>query len=96
MDMFLTAVLGSVAMCAPPALYVWLQWRALQRWRGGWRVMAWLPLPFAAFLVGSTVVGYAQHSNLWPLPVIFGLPLCLVFLGLAAGVRRLTGAGRQV
>jgi len=90
-DTFATIAFGGV-IYAIPVVYGWMQWRAARSWRGGWRGLALVPLGFAGFLTFVSVMGLIQGSNLWPLPLIFGLPLCMGCLGVLAGLRRFTGA----
>jgi hypothetical protein len=92
MELVGTVVFGAL-IYAIPVVYAVQQWRALRRWRGGWRIAAGVPLVIAVFLTIATIVGFREQSNLWPLPLIFGLPVCMLILGAVAGLRRLAGAG---
>jgi len=60
--------------------YPILQFIAVKRMHGGWRVLAYLPLILMAFVFLITVVGFYQQSNLWPLVLILVSPLVLVYL----------------
>lgn len=90
METFATVVFA-VLIYASPVIYGVLQWRALRTWRAGWKIAALLPLVLAGILTVWAIVGLMQASNLWPLPLIFGLPVCLAFLVCIAGLRRLLG-----
>ena len=70
------------------------QWFALRRFRGGWRLAAWVPVAVMGAAVAVAVLGVMAGSNLAPIWVVFALPLCLIWLaglwlarGLAALVR---------
>ncbi|MCI0355099.1 MAG: hypothetical protein L0099_08680, partial [Acidobacteria bacterium] len=95
-----SALIGFALSGVGILLYVGLQAWALWRMRGGWRLVAALPALFMALVLTATIAGYAQRSNLWPLLLIFGLPLavaCLLVLLLVwLGVQWLAAkAGRR-
>lgn len=56
-----------------------LQILALTRMRGAWRFVALIPI---AVFLGSSGVGLAQNSNLWPLFGLFLLPHSAIFMGI--------------
>ena len=60
--------------------YPVLQFFAVKRMRGFWRVLAFLPLILMAFVFVVTIIGFYQESNLWPIFLIFVSPLVLVYL----------------
>ena len=59
---------------------IWLQARALRRYRGGWRIAAWVPLVALVAALAVAVLGVLAGSNLAPIWVVFALPLCFVWL----------------
>jgi len=63
-----------------PLLYVLLQIMALRKTTGLWRVFAWLPGIIAIPLLVMTLTGLWLGSNLWPLGLIFILPMVLIYL----------------
>jgi hypothetical protein len=82
------AIFGAVLIYALPAVYVVMQWRALRDWHGGWRWMALISLVVAIGLAVLAVIRLRDGSNLWPLPVIFGWPICVLWLLGVTGARR--------
>ena len=74
------AVMIMVGFWGGVLAYPILQFIAVKRMRGGWRVLAYLPLILMAFVFLITIVGFYQQSNLWPLILILVSPLVLVYL----------------
>jgi peptidoglycan/LPS O-acetylase OafA/YrhL len=74
------AVIIMVGFWGGVLAYPILQFIAVKRMRGGWRVLAYLPLILMAFVFLITIVGFYQQSNLWPLILILVSPLVLVYL----------------
>jgi hypothetical protein len=74
------AVMIMVGFWGGVLAYPILQFIAVKRMRGGWRVLAYLPLILMAFVFIITIVGLYQQSNLWPLILILVSPLVLVYL----------------
>lgn len=74
---------------------IWVQWRAVSRWRGIWRWLAAAPLALlgldVALILVETSIDPTAH-NLWPLELLFigaaGLPV----VGALWIARRLVGA----
>jgi hypothetical protein len=60
--------------------YPILQFFALKRMQGDWRLIAFLPLLLMAVVFFVTVVALYQQANLWPIILIFASPLSLVYL----------------
>lgn len=63
-------------------VYPILQFNAVKRMHGAWRVLAFLPLILMIFVFFVTIAGYYQRSNLWPIFLIFVAPLVLVYLAI--------------
>lgn len=62
-------------------VYLVLQPLLLWRWRGGWRKVAMLPLVISLPVLLYTLFALLAGSNLWPLVMLFTLPvLCLYLL----------------
>lgn len=84
-------VLIDVGPWALVAVWLALQWIALRRFKGGWRVAAKIP----AFAMGAAVavaaIGVAGGSNLAPIWVFLAFPLCLGWLLVLWGARGLAG-----
>jgi hypothetical protein len=57
-----------------------MQVRALRRYRGGWRIAAWVPALAMAAALAVAVLGGLAGSNLAPIWVVFALPPCFVWL----------------
>jgi hypothetical protein len=70
-----------------PVLYVVLQFRALWRWRGTWRLAALLPLLLMGVAVSYTAWLLAEGSNLAPVLVIFLLPVAILWLVVMGAIR---------
>ena len=58
----------------------WLQLHALRRYRGGWRIAAWVPVLTVSAAMAVAVVGALAGSNLAPIWVVFALPPCLAWI----------------
>lgn len=69
--------------------YVPLQVHTCRKWRGGWRVMACLPLLLMIPVLGSTAYAFAKQSNLWPILLIFAAPVGTAYLIVLVVARRL-------
>ncbi len=76
--------------------YPILQFFAIKRMQGGWRVLAFLPLILMAIVFFITVVLFFQQSNLWPIILIFVAPLILVYLAVLLGVHWFVVRGKNV
>lgn len=77
---------GLAIMLSLPG-YVALQWYAVWKWDGGWRIAALVPLAIMALLVIHAAVAFVAQSNLWPLLVILTAPLACLYLLAIAGAR---------
>jgi hypothetical protein len=62
------------------ALWLALQWLALTRMTGGWRVAAWVPAIALGAAFAIAVLGVLAGSDLAPIWVVLALPLCVVWL----------------
>jgi hypothetical protein len=60
--------------------YPILQYLAIKRMSGAWRVFAYLPLIPMAVVIVVTVMATFQESNIWPVLLIFVSPVLLVYL----------------
>jgi hypothetical protein len=56
------------------------QWMALRRFRGGWRLAAWVPVAVMGAAVSVAVFGVMAGSNIAPIWIVFALPPCLLWL----------------
>lgn len=74
------AVMIMVGFWSGVLAYPILQFIAVKRMRGGWRVLAYLPLILMVFVFVITIVGFYQQSNLWPLILILVSPLVFLYL----------------
>ena len=68
-----------VALCAVVG-YPRAQYRSLRQMRGGWRILAGLPLPVMAYIVVVTVTGFMDGANLAPLLFILVAPPAWIYL----------------
>jgi len=68
--------------------YIALQLYTGIRWRGGWRIVALLPLLLMIPVFVITALAYAQQSNLWPILLIFAAPLGTGYLVILMVIRR--------
>ncbi|TDQ82351.1 hypothetical protein A8950_2174 [Dongia mobilis] len=62
------------------AAYLWLQIRALRRFRRGWHRLACVPAAAMAITLLIGIVGGLQGANLAPLWFFLTLPVALLFL----------------
>lgn len=69
------------------AFYVWLQIRALRRFRRGWRQAASIPAVAMSLAALVSVAGILQGANLAPLWFFLTLPAALLFLLALHGVK---------
>jgi hypothetical protein len=94
MDQFansLVAVIGYALVAGVPGYFVLQPW-ALNRFRGGWRIAAMVPL-IGAVLTGLwSLYALSQDSNLWPLTFIFFAPAGALYLVVLALLRHFAGA----
>lgn len=70
---------------------LWSAWR----WRGGWRVVAAIPVAAMALVVVRILIDTARDPtlhNLWPFEIVMGSAGSLVFIGVLKAARRLLGA----
>jgi cytochrome bd-type quinol oxidase subunit 2 len=76
--------------------YIVLQVRAIRRMTGYWRLFAWLPVPAMLAVLAATGVAARKESNLWPLLLIFFVPVALIYLLLLLALRWVVAKpGRQ-
>jgi hypothetical protein len=73
--------------------YFILQYLLYRRWQGGWRKLALLPLAGAVPIVAYTLFALAMGSNIWPLVMLFTLPLAFLYLVALVIMKRFAGAG---
>ena len=74
--------------------YFLLQWLVIARWRDRWRLPGMLPLGVSVPVLGWTLFALLSGSNLWPLVMLFMLPVLFLYLALLALARSLF-SGRQ-
>src|SRR3954463_13890135 len=60
--------------------YLPLQIYSGLKWRGGWRIAAFLPLLLMVPVFVITGIALAQESNLWPIIMIFAAPFGTAYL----------------
>jgi hypothetical protein len=60
--------------------YPILQFLAIRRTAGVWRIFAYLPLIPMIFIIAITIIGFYQESNLWPMILILAMPAIIVYL----------------
>jgi hypothetical protein len=65
---------------AYPMLQIVVIWRSA----GAARWIAALPLVFMVSVYVVTGVAYAQHSNLWPIWLLFASPVALLYVAVVA------------
>jgi hypothetical protein len=84
------SLIGLVVMLGGPAVYGWLQLRAIRRAQGllGW-CAAMLPAALVAAATVWTAFGLATDQNLAPLVLVLSFPIAVLWL--AAGE-----AGRKI
>jgi hypothetical protein len=68
--------------------YFVLQTILYRRWHDGWRTAALLPLLGTVPIVAYTLFALFMGSNLWPLVMLFTLPLAFVYLVVLALAKR--------
>jgi hypothetical protein len=78
---------------AVPAYFI-LQGLLWWRWHGGWRRAALVPLWGAVPVVAYTLFALFMGSNLWPLVMLFTLPLGFAYLVALIVLRRLMRKSR--
>lgn len=59
-------------------------------WSSLWRVFSFLPVPVFGYVLFITVVAFQAESNLWPIIMIFYMPVECVYLTLLMGLHLLT------
>ena len=69
--------------------YVWLQARSWRRWTGAWRTASQLAFALMAMVLAYTLVALVKGSNLWPLLLMFSMPVAFGYLAALAVARRL-------
>ncbi len=74
--------------------YPVLQTIAIKGTRGRWKKIAYIPLVLMVFVLGITILGLIQGSNLWPIVFIFYSPVAIVFLILFLAIHAL--ANREI
>jgi hypothetical protein len=74
-----TMLIGFVIMAGVPAYFV-AQPVALFRWPGSWRRAALAPLALTEPASFFSLYALYQHSNLWPLTLIFATAIGMVYL----------------
>jgi hypothetical protein len=67
--------------------YFFLQYFMVVRYRGGWLILALVPLLVMVPVVIHALLAYLAGSNLWPLLVILTSPVAFLYL-LAVAVAR--------
>jgi hypothetical protein len=60
--------------------YFILQFYLYRRWHNGWRKAALLPMWATIPILAYTLFALAQGSNLWPLVMLFTVPLAFLYL----------------
>ena len=66
----------------PFTIYMIIQIGSILNLRGRKRKIAMVPIPVMILVVVSTIIGYQQKSNLWPIYLIIISPLAAFFVGL--------------
>ena len=77
-------IIGGLAAFAYPMMQI----RALQQMRGGWRVLAAVPLLPMAYIIAVTLLALSEGSNLWPILLIFTAPIGTAYLGVLQWLHR--------
>jgi len=83
------ALLGLPLFFGLPALYLWMQFRALRAaWRGGLLRIAAVSIPMLvmAFAVFVGVGGAMAGSGIAPVIIFVAIPPCLLWLAVYLGV----------
>jgi hypothetical protein len=89
----MSIVIGSVILLSIPLFYLSAQLRALARWQGLSRLAAAMPLlAWLAWggLIARDIAFDPTAHNLFPLEILIGATLALIWLGLLAALRWLT------
>jgi glucan phosphoethanolaminetransferase (alkaline phosphatase superfamily) len=60
--------------------YIKRQRSAIKEMEGLWRILACVPLIAVAAAIVVSIIGLIQESNLWPIFLIFILPVAYVYL----------------
>jgi hypothetical protein len=68
--------------------YPLLQFWAIARMRGTWRVLSALPVFVMIPVLFATLSALYQGSNLWPILLIFIAPFALVYLSILLAIHR--------
>lgn len=83
-------LMGLVVMLGGPALYGWLQWRAIRSASG---LVGWCAAIPPALLVAAAAVwtgfGLAAEQNLAPLVLVFSFPIAVLWLAALEAGRRI-------
>jgi hypothetical protein len=67
--------------------YLWLQWRALTRFAGFWRLAALVPAIAMAAALAVAVIGVMADANLAPLWFFLTLPFACLYLVILSGLK---------
>ena len=86
-DIFLGGLIIAVGFYSAVA-YVPLQIYSGLKWRGGWRIVAFVPLLLMVPVFVFTGIAFAQESNLWPIILIFSAPFGTAYLLILFLIRR--------
>ena len=81
-------VIATAMVCL--VLYPVLQFFALRSKSLLWRLLGLVPMPLLAYAGWASYQGYVANAGLWPLLLIFGLPLAAVYLGVVLFARYLS------
>jgi hypothetical protein len=76
-------------------LYLWLQIRALRRYRRGWWWAALLPAAAMSLALLVGIIGGLQGANLAPLWFFLTLPVALLYLGVLTGIKAISDQGKK-
>jgi hypothetical protein len=94
MNESLQMILGGIVIAigfGAAIAYPRLQYSALRRMRGMWRVLSLVPLAVMAVVAVITARGLVKGANLWPLLLIFTAPLATAYLLVLRLVRHVAG-----
>jgi hypothetical protein len=94
MDTLVTVLVPAAIACGV-FIYPALQYFAVRRMVGRWRLWAVLPLGPMVFVLALTVYAFLKESNVWPIPLIFVGPLAAIYLSFLFGARALLIRQRQ-
>ena len=78
-------IFSAVLLWGSTIAWIVFQLVALLRLRGRRRALSTVPLFAMSLVLAATYVAYRQHSNLWPLALIFASVPALVFLLICIG-----------